>query len=90
MLCLNSGYADGYEIAVDVEDPDWWLWVTPNDVSLTPHEPSDLLDGSGYVAVETEDVIQGIASFVAHFLAAHPETKVRRCHFPFIHGIPLG
>lgn len=92
-LSLKSGYADGYEVAVDVEDPQWWLWVTPNDVSLTPHEPSDLLDGSGYVAVETEDVIDGIASFIAHFLAAHPETKVHLHlhlrHRPFIYGIPL-
>ena len=78
-----TGHADGYEVAVDVEDPDWWLWVTPNDVSPTPNEPSDLLDGSGYVVVESEDVIDGIASFIARFLAAHPEAKVCHRHFRF-------
>ena len=61
---------------MDVEDPDWWLWITDNDVSLKPKEPSDLLDGSGYVVVESEDVVDAIASFIARFLIAHPDTKV--------------
>eukprot|EP00271_Cylindrocystis_brebissonii_P023406 TRINITY_DN9693_c0_g1_i1.p1 TRINITY_DN9693_c0_g1~~TRINITY_DN9693_c0_g1_i1.p1 ORF type:complete len:275 (+),score=45.58 TRINITY_DN9693_c0_g1_i1:130-954(+) len=72
---------NGYEINVtpegSEEDPagDWWLWVTDKDMYDVPREDSDTLDGSGYVVLDREDVIDGLANFIARFLLVHPDTK---------------
>jgi len=67
--------ADGYEVSLSDDDSDWWQWVSDSETHAPSVENTDLVDGSGYVVVEKEDVIDGIAHFVAKFIASHPDTK---------------
>lgn len=71
--------SDGLEINVNVADASWWSWVNEEDFER-PREERDPLDGTGYVLVDSDDVIDAVANFVARFLAAHPETQVRFRH----------
>lgn len=66
---------DGFEVNTDLEDPDWWSWVTDKDMFNTPSEDVDSLDGSGYIVIETDDVIDAMANFIAQYLLVHPDTK---------------
>eukprot|EP00245_Coleochaete_scutata_P016353 TRINITY_DN7591_c0_g1_i1.p1 TRINITY_DN7591_c0_g1~~TRINITY_DN7591_c0_g1_i1.p1 ORF type:complete len:267 (+),score=64.92 TRINITY_DN7591_c0_g1_i1:63-863(+) len=67
---------DGLMVNVDVEDPSWWLWVTDKDMYGTEAlEEKDHLDGGSYVLVDQEDVVDGIANFVARYLMSQPQTK---------------
>lgn len=67
---------DGYEVKMCAEDDcGWWEWVLANDAQSHAVESSDQLDGSGYIVVDNTDVIDGIAHFVARYVATHPDTK---------------
>lgn len=69
---------DGVEVNVDVDDPSWWLWVSDVDVCGTPRtEASGLGDGDEdeYIVLDRDDVVDGVADFVARFLSTHPQTE---------------
>eukprot|EP00897_Mesotaenium_endlicherianum_P001604 jgi/Mesen1/1471/ME000132S00413 len=63
------------EAEIDVDDPDWWLVPDAKTRGVEQKEECEELDGDSYVLVDKEDVIDGIASFVARYLAYHPQTK---------------
>jgi hypothetical protein len=69
--------ADGVSVKVDVNDPSWWEWVTDRDkYGGEPKEDLEhSLGGEGYVIVDQDDVIDGIADFVAHYLVTLPQTE---------------
>jgi hypothetical protein len=69
--------ADGVSVKVDVNDPSWWEWVTDRDkYGGEPEEDLEhSLGGEGYVIVDQDDVIDGIADFVAHYLVTLPQTE---------------
>lgn len=57
------------------EDPNWWLLV--DDDFLGPDKvEEDGMDSEGYVVVNQEDFVDGIASFLAKYISAMPEAKV--------------
>ncbi|GBG73350.1 hypothetical protein CBR_g13070 [Chara braunii] len=62
--------------AKDVANPSWWTWVTENDMhGGEPTEEQDGLGGENYVLIEADDVVDGIANFIARYLQSLPQTK---------------
>lgn len=58
------------------DDPSSWLMVTDND--LTDEELKEEGDQCGqdaFVVVTQEDIVDGIASFMARYISSNPQTK---------------
>ncbi|KAJ4730521.1 RING finger protein [Rhynchospora pubera] len=58
-------------IVVGEKEPSWWVWLP--DISNL-EEPSGI-DNSSYVVVTQEEVIDGIANFVARCILEDPKSK---------------
>ncbi|KAJ3697759.1 hypothetical protein LUZ61_001464 [Rhynchospora tenuis] len=58
-------------IVVGEKEPSWWVWLP--DISNL-EEPSGI-DNSSYVVVSQEEVIDGIANFVARCILEDPKSK---------------
>ncbi|KAH9317810.1 hypothetical protein KI387_019579, partial [Taxus chinensis] len=58
----------------DLDDASRWLWVT-EDAALTKREEKSSLDGQNYIIVTEEDIVEGIALFMARIVAANPQSK---------------
>ncbi|KAJ7553401.1 hypothetical protein O6H91_06G096600 [Diphasiastrum complanatum] len=71
---------DGSLVDTGIEDPSWWVWVAEDDLSVSQpkFEPGGL-DAEGYVVVTEEDIIDGIANFLAQYIASMPEAKKMSC-----------
>ncbi|PIA47346.1 hypothetical protein AQUCO_01400191v1, partial [Aquilegia coerulea] len=68
---LNSA-----EILVNVglKEPSLWVWVTHEKVSPGAEELSGI-DGEGYVIVNEELVVDGVANFIAKCILSNPKSK---------------
>ncbi|CAA6664932.1 unnamed protein product [Spirodela intermedia] len=69
----NSKTAD---IMVDVGcgEPSFWVWVTEEMVPGIVQEPSGI-DNESYVIVGEEQVVDGIANFMARCIVANPKSR---------------
>eukprot|EP01018_Ginkgo_biloba_P005597 Gb_00979 [translate_table: standard] len=56
------------------EDPSWWLWVTDDMVPGKVEERCGL-DNEGYIFVTEEDIVDGIATFLARYIVSNPQTE---------------
>ncbi|BBN01922.1 hypothetical protein MPTK1_2g11270 [Marchantia polymorpha subsp. ruderalis] len=71
----DSKSPDGMVVSV-ADDPSSWLMVTDND--LTDEELKEEGDQCGqdaFVVVTQEDIVDGIASFMARYISSNPQTK---------------
>ncbi|XP_010926427.1 uncharacterized protein [Elaeis guineensis] len=64
------------EIMVDVDhgEPSWWVWVTHDIVPGCLEEVSGI-DNENYVIISEENVIDGIADFIARCILENPKSK---------------
>ena len=61
----------------DVDDPNWWLWLSENDTTHRDiKEVQDGLGSDGYVMVNQEDIVDSIASYIARYISSIPQAKV--------------
>jgi len=67
--------ADGMYVKADVDDPNWWLWLSENDMDRETKEVQDGLGTDGYVLISQEDIVDGIASFIARYISSIPQAK---------------
>lgn len=65
----------GINVKVDVNDPNWWLWLSKNDVSRGTEEVQDGFGADGYVLVNQVDIVDSIASFIARYISSIPHAK---------------
>lgn len=65
------------EILINVgkEEPSWWVWVTEDMVPSNAEEGSGI-DNENYVVVSEEQVVDGVANFMARCLVANPKAQV--------------
>lgn len=69
--------ADGLYVKADVDDPNWWLWLSENDTGNKDiKEVQDGLGCDGYVMVNQEDIVDSIASYIARYISSIPQAKV--------------
>jgi hypothetical protein len=81
LKCLLDGCgclcADGLYVKADVDDPNWWLWLSENDTGNRDiKEVQDGLGSDGYVMVNQEDIVDSIASYIARYISSIPQAKV--------------
>lgn len=78
---LSVAEAVEVPIVIGEREPSWWVWL-PDIANL--EEPSGI-DNSSYVVVTQEEVIDGIANFVARCILEDPKSKVhyRNYYFSF-------
>ncbi|CAA2991673.1 uncharacterized protein LOC111402041 isoform X1 [Olea europaea subsp. europaea] len=64
------------EILINVgkEEPSWWVWVTEDMVPSNAEEGSGI-DNENYVVVSEEQVVDGVANFMARCLVANPKAQ---------------
>ncbi|XP_022856617.1 uncharacterized protein LOC111377720 [Olea europaea var. sylvestris] len=64
------------EILINVghEEPSWWVWVTEDMVPSNTEERSEI-DNDNYVVVNEEQVVEGVANFMARCLVANPKSQ---------------
>lgn len=69
--------ADGMFVKADVDDPNWWLWLSEKDMAGgETKEVQDGLGSDGYVIVSQDDIVDSIASFMARYISSIPQAKV--------------
>nr|ADE75917.1 unknown [Picea sitchensis] len=56
------------------EDPSLWVWV-PDDMATRKVEERCGLDNEGYILITEEDLVDGIATFVASFIVSNSQAK---------------
>ncbi|KAK1301539.1 hypothetical protein QJS10_CPB12g01672 [Acorus calamus] len=61
-------------VNVDLEQPSWWVWVTPEMVPSTVEELSGI-DNENYVIINEEHIVDGVANFLAKCILANPKSK---------------
>lgn len=67
---------DGLYVKADVDDPNWWLWLSENDTGNRDiKEVQDGLGSDGYVMVNQEDIVDSIASYIARYISSIPQAK---------------
>ncbi|XP_024363163.1 uncharacterized protein [Physcomitrium patens] len=66
---------DDFYVKADVDDPNWWLWLSENDTDREIKEVKDGLGSDGYVMVSQEDIVDSIASFIARYISSIPQAK---------------
>jgi len=65
------------DLSVNVDgEPCWWMWVTKNIVPDNSEEVSGI-DNENYVVISEENVIDGIAEFIAKCIHENPKSKVQ-------------
>lgn len=60
----------------DIDDPNWWLWLSENEPEKDVKEVQDGLGSDGYVIVNQEDIVDSIASYIARYISSVPQAKV--------------
>lgn len=60
----------------DIDDPNWWLWLSENEPEKDIKEVQDGLGSDGYVIVNQEDIVDSIASYIARYISSVPQAKV--------------
>eukprot|EP00249_Psilotum_nudum_P034267 c5306_g1_i2 orf=289-1071(-) len=76
--CASSASTkSGEDVIVSLypEDPNGWLWVPDDQVSSDPKVEPNGLDSDGYIVVSEEDVVEGMAVFVARCILVNPHAK---------------
>lgn len=58
----------------NLDDTCRWLWIT-EDAAPTKTEEKSKLDDENYIIVTEEDIVEGIALFMAEIVATNPESK---------------
>jgi hypothetical protein len=66
---------DGMYVKADVDDPNWWLWLSENEPDKDIKEVQDGLGSDGYVIVNQEDIVDSIASYIARYISSIPQAK---------------
>ncbi|XP_073147464.1 uncharacterized protein [Henckelia pumila] len=61
-------------VNVDSEEPSWWVWVSEEMVPSKIEENSGI-DNEAYVIVSEEQVVDGVAYFMARCILANPRTQ---------------
>ncbi|XP_077213828.1 uncharacterized protein LOC143848716 [Tasmannia lanceolata] len=61
-------------INVDLEEPNWWVWVTDEMVPGNTEELSGI-DNESYVIINEEQVVDGVANFIAKCIVSNPKSK---------------
>ncbi|XP_021740366.1 uncharacterized protein LOC110706710 [Chenopodium quinoa] len=61
-------------INVDQEEPSWWVWVTDSMVPGKVEEHSGI-DDENYVIVCEEQVVDGVANFLARCIVSNPKLQ---------------
>ncbi|XP_059631840.1 uncharacterized protein LOC132274548 [Cornus florida] len=61
-------------INVDLEEPSWWVWVTDEMVPSNVEERSGI-DNESYVIVTEEQVVDGVANFMARCILSNPKAQ---------------
>ncbi|KZV14121.1 hypothetical protein F511_44388 [Dorcoceras hygrometricum] len=61
-------------VNVDSEEPSWWVWVSEEMVPSKIEEKSGI-DNESYVIVSEEQVVDGVAYFMARCILANPKTQ---------------
>ncbi|EPS73156.1 hypothetical protein M569_01598, partial [Genlisea aurea] len=59
---------------LDPEKPSWWVWVPEETAHINSEEKSEI-DNENYVVVKEEDVVDGVAQFMAKCIMANPKAK---------------
>lgn len=62
-------------IDVDHGEPSWWVWVTHDIVPDCLEEVSGI-DNENYVIISEENVVDGVAYFIARCILENPKSKV--------------
>ncbi|KAJ8618923.1 hypothetical protein MRB53_015109 [Persea americana] len=63
-----------YMVNVDPEEPSWWVWVTEEMVPSNTEEWSGI-DNENYVIISEEQVVDGVANFLAQCILSSPKSK---------------
>lgn len=72
---------NGGDVSINVDgELSWWVWVTEKLDPQNLEEPSGI-DNENYVIISEENVIDGIASFIARCILENPESKVHYLFF---------
>lgn len=62
---------------INADDPSSWLWVTDQDlIERDTKIEQDGLGSDGYLVITHDDIVDGIASFMARYISSMPQTKV--------------
>lgn len=69
-----------YMVNVDPEEPSWWVWVTEEMVPSNTEEWSGI-DNENYVIISEEQVVDGVANFLAQCVLSSPKSKVLIFYF---------
>lgn len=56
------------------DDPSWWVWVTKDTVP-NKREEQCTLDDENYIIITEEDIVEGIALFMARIVVNNPNSK---------------
>jgi len=56
------------------EDPSLWVWV-PDDMATRKVEERCGLDNEGYIIITEEDLVDGIATFIANYIVSNSQAK---------------
>lgn len=70
-------------VKADVNDPNWWLWLSENETDKDVKEVQDGLGSDGYVIVNQEDIVDSIASYIARYISSIPQAKVFLTHLTY-------
>ncbi|XP_072990760.1 uncharacterized protein [Typha latifolia] len=62
-------------IIVDEGEPSWWVWVS-HDISTNSLEEVSGIDNENYVIISEENVIDGIANFIARCILENSNSKI--------------
>eukprot|EP00249_Psilotum_nudum_P011787 c23384_g1_i1 orf=414-1235(+) len=72
-LVMKDG--DDAMVNLNPEDPNWWMWITDGLVSSEQNEELGDLDNDGYIVVSQDDVVDGMAIFIARYISSNPQAK---------------
>ena len=65
------------DLSVNVDgEPCWWMWVTKDMVTHNLEEASGI-DNENYVIISEDNVVDGIADFIAKCIHENPKSKVQ-------------
>lgn len=68
LLCTNSSGAKDQEAGA-------WLFVSDDKIAAK-EEKDELGTSEGYVVITQQDIVDGVACFVARSVSSHPQSKV--------------
>ncbi|EHA8588545.1 putative Dihydrodipicolinate synthase [Cocos nucifera] len=72
----TGGNLNAVEIMIDVDhgEPSWWVWVT-HEIDPNCLEEVSGIDNENYVIISEENVVEGIAHFIARCILENPKSK---------------